>query len=204
MGTRLPSDKGEGPFYNNPLLEPVVKMYQPLPPMSGGCMERVAKAAAMGLGFGIMYNVVAVPWSPDPVEYLPKGVTRFRNNWNFFRSGFARPMAYFSTVGMAFSGVECLFESIRDPEGTSKHWNAAAGGFAAGMVMGSMRKRLDVSLVTGLATGIFMGSLTFQGMSILTDPHQAAMKVGGKWPRQWQESPELQGLKEKYPEFADL
>lgn len=204
MGSREPSDKGEGPFYNDPMLEPVVKLYKGIPDVEGGCMERVTKAAGMGLGMGIMYNLIAVPWNPDPVEHFHKGVVKFRDNWKFFRSGFSRPMAFFSCVAIAFSGVECLMESIRDPEGKAKHWNAAAGGFAAGMVMGSTQKRLDMALVAGGATGILMGALQFNGMKYTSDPYQAAMKVGGKWPKQWQESKELKALKEKYPECSDL
>ena len=206
MGERLPSDgDGPGPFYNNPFLGPVVKSFQPLPtPTQGGCLERTATAAGMGLVFGAWYNLVAVPWQPDPVDHFPKGVVRFRDNWKFFRSGFARPMAAFASIGMAFGSVECLFETIRDPEGTSQHWNTAAGGFAAGMVMGAMTKRLDVSLVAGMANAILMGSIQFHGLHYVANPHQMAMKVGGKWPTQWKESPELAGLKEKYPEWKDL
>jgi Tim17/Tim22/Tim23/Pmp24 family len=205
MGERLPSDgDGEGPFYNNPFLTPVVEAFQPLPVPTGGCAERVTKAATMGLVFGGWYNLVAVPWQPDPVDHFPKGVVRFRDNWKFFRSGFARPMAAFASVGMAYAGVECLMESVRDPEGTSKHWNAAAGGFAAGMVMGAMTKRIDVSLVAGLGSSMLMGGVQFSGLHYVSNPYAMAMKVGGKWPTQWKESPELAALKEKYPEWKDL
>jgi Tim17/Tim22/Tim23/Pmp24 family len=127
-----------------------------------------------------------------------------RDNWKFFRSGFSRPMAAFASVGMAYAGVECLFESVRDPEGTSKHWNSAAGGFAAGMVMGAMTKRIDVALVSGLGNSLLMFGVQFHGLHYVTDPHQMAMKIAGKWPTQWKESNELAALKEKYPEFKDL
>ena len=204
MGSREPTDKGEGPFYNNPLLEPVVKVFSKLPAPDGDCLGRVTKAAGMGLGAGFIYNMVAVPWQPDPVEHFHKGVVKFRDNWRFFRSGFVRPMAVFSVVGMTFAGVECLMESVRDPEGKARHWNAAAGGFASGMVMGATTKRLDIALVAGGAMGIFMGALQFNGMHYISDPHQMAMKVGGKWPIKHQESKELTALKEKYPEYKDL
>ena len=141
---------------------------------------------------------------PDPVDHLPKKTTVFRDNWKHFRSGFARPMAAFSTTMMAFSGVECLFETLRDPERKARHWNAAAGGFASGIVMGSLTRRLDTSLVLGGVMAMIMGSFTYSGIHYVNDPHQMAMKVGGKWPRQYQESKELAALKEKYPEYADL
>jgi hypothetical protein len=105
---------------------------------------------------------------------------------------------------MAFSGVECLFECVRDPERKARHWNAAAGGFASGMVMGSLTKRFDYAICMGIVNAMIMGSFTFSGLHYVNDPHQMAMKVGGKWPKQYQESPELAALKEKYPEFADL
>ena len=60
MGERLPSNSdGPGPFYNNPFLGPVVKAFQPLSsPHSagGGCLERTATAAGMGLVFGAWFN----------------------------------------------------------------------------------------------------------------------------------------------------
>jgi len=204
MGSREPTDEGEGPFYNNPLLEPVVKAFTKLPDPSGGCLERITKAGGMGLGMGFFYNLVAVPWHPDPVDFFPKGVMKLRDNWKFFRSGFVRPMAVFASVGIAFAGVECIMENARDPERKSKHWNAAAGGFASGMVIGSTTKRMDVALVAGGACGIVMGALQFNGMHYISDPHQMAMKVGGKWPKQYNESKELSALKEKFPEFKDL
>jgi hypothetical protein len=49
-----------------------------------------------------------------------------------------------------------------------------------------------------------MGMLTYNGIAYVSDPHQMAMKVGGKWPKIHQESKELAALKEKYPEYADL
>ncbi|CAB9520591.1 expressed unknown protein [Seminavis robusta] len=203
--SRDPKDEGIGPFYNNPLLGPVVKSFTALPDVAGGgCMERVGTAAAMGLTFGIFYNLVSVPWQPDPVEYFPKGVIKMRDNWAFFRSGFARPMAAFSTVAMTYAGVECMMESLRDPEQTSPHWNSAGGGFAAGMVMGAMTKSFPVALVAGFVNGAFMGGLSFNGLHYISNPHQMAMKVGGKWPTQFRESKELAALKEKYPEYKDL
>ena len=204
MGSREPSDKGEGPFYNNFLVELVLEKYQKLPPPEGDCLTRVGKAAAMGLGAGFVYNVVAVPWHPDPVDHFPKGVVRMRDNWKYFRSGFTRPMAIFSLVFMAFAGGECICESIRDPERLAPHWNAAAGGVASGLVMGATTKRIDIACVTAGALGIFMGCLGYNGMTYISDPHQAAMKVGGKWPLRHQESKELAALKEKYPQFKDL
>lgn len=204
MGSREPSDEGTGPFYNNPLLEPVVKTFTKLPPPDGDCLSRITKATGLGLGMGVFYNLVAVPWRPDPVDHFHKGVVKFRDNWKFFRGGFVRPMAVFSLVGMAFAGTECIVESIRDPEGKSRHWNTAAGGVAAGMVMGATTKRLDIALVTGGVMGIFMGALQFNGMHYISDPHQMAMKVGGKWPVNHQESKELAALKEKYPAYKDL
>ena len=107
-------------------------------------------------------------------------------------------------LGMAYAGVECLFESVRDPEAKAKHWNAAAGGFAAGMVMGALTKRMDISLVSGLGNGIMMGAVQYAGFGYVSDPHQMAMKVGGKWPTHYRESPELAALKDKYPEYKDL
>lgn len=200
---RKPDDP-DGPFYNNPLLEPVVKSFKAIPQPDGGCLERVAKAAGMGLAMGVFYNLVAVPWNPDPYEFFPKGTVKMRDNWQFFRQGFSRPMTAFSIVAMTFSGVECLMEGIRDHERQSEHWNAAMGGFASGVTMGAMTRRLDIALVTGGAVGIFMGMLTYNGLTFVSDPYQMAMKVGGKWPKHFKESPELAALKEKYPECSDL
>lgn len=204
MGSREPSDKGEGPFYNNPIVQEIVQTFEKLPDPDGDCLTRTAKAAGMGLGAGILYNLAAVPWSPDPVDFFPKGVVKFRDNWRFFRSGFARPMAIMSVVAMSFAGVECLVESMRDPEKESRHWNAAAGGFASGMVMGATQRRLDIMFVTGAGMGIFMGALQYNGMHYISDPHQMAMKAAGKWPLRHMESKELAALKEKYPDYKDL
>jgi len=192
------------PNYSDPLVRHTVKQFEAFPAPSGDCIGRIAVAAGMGLGFGAFYNLVAVPWQPDPVEHLPKGAIKFRDNWKFFRGGFVRPMALFSVIGMTFSGVECLMEGVRDPESKSRHWNTAAGGFASGMVMGATTKRLDIALVAGAATGIFMGCVAYNGMSYTSDPYQMAMKVGGKWPVQYRESSELAALKEKYPDYKDL
>lgn len=199
--------------YDNPFLHSLIDHYKAPPPLTNGCTERVGYAAALGAVSGVMFHLCHFPWFyNDPIEYTggSKGKQIIRSQWPRFLKGFAKPIGYYSTTAVIFTGVECLSESLRGDidtfrGGHTDHYkDTALGGFAAGLFMASLTKRFDTMILTGAFTGAFMSSLRYFGLSFASNPQLQALKVGGKLPLQHEESYKLTALKEKYPEYADL
>ena len=65
-----------------------------------------------------------------------------------------------SAAGLAFAAVECYAESAR---GKTDSWNSMLGGMAAGAVVGSITKRIDIVTSTSLAMGVFLFAVDYAG-----------------------------------------
>lgn len=195
--------------YDNPFLRNVIEQYKPIPSIDDDCVTRIIKAGGMGVAGGIIYQLCYFPWYfTDPIESNgPKGREMIRSQWPRFFKGFGRPVAFFTSTSMIFSGVECLFQSLREGQDDAvsyRYKDAGYGGFAAGLFMASITKRFDTMMLSGVLTGGFMAALEWHGLSLVNNPYRQALKVGGKRPMTHVESKELSALKGKYPQFADL
>jgi len=144
-------------------------------------------------------------WYPDPVRYGYKGtVMPFAQDIGYILRGLRMPIGWSTVVLGTFSGVECLFESLRDPQKESTYVNAMAGGAAAGAVMGLMTKRLDIVSVSALATGLFMGMVEYNGQTTVSDPEHKRFRDSVRMSLKEEETETLKELKKKYPEYKHL
>lgn len=82
--------------------------------------------------------------------------------------------------------------------------NSAVAGAAAGMVMGSMSKRIDIMATSALGLGMLMGMVEYNGQSAIGDAEHANRKWNALLPAQSKASTTVTELKETYPEFKDL
>jgi hypothetical protein len=143
-------------------------------------------------------------WYPDPYYFSHKGTVieramDFKYNWNHLK----RPVGLAVVTCGIYSTVECIVESLRDEQKESTYVNAGVAGFAAGMFMGSLTKRVDIMATTGLGTGLLMAMAEFNGprMQFETIRSDAKATIGSPVHT---ESDVIKGLKEKYPEYKDL
>lgn len=104
-------------------------------------------------------------------------------------------------VGATFSAVDCFAQVARNKKDS---WNAVLGGMAAGLVMGSITKRVDYMTVTSLAMGIVMGALDYSGPHTTAKPMEVKEKMHGVMPETHKESDDLASLKTKYPQYKNL
>lgn len=112
-----------------------------------------------------------------------------------------RPALWFAMVGATFSAVDCFAETSRN---TKDSWNAVYGGMAAGLVMGSVTKRVDYMTVTSLAMGLVMGAIDYSGPHTTAKPMEVKEKMHGVMPETHKESDDLASLKVKYPKYKNL
>jgi hypothetical protein len=159
-----------------------------------------AEGAAMGIviGYGLL------TWYPDPYRYTAKGVEVPKAlDWRYVLRNLKAPVGYGAVTCGVYSGVECLFEGLRNQDPytnpTSTYVNSAWGGAAAGIVLGSMSRRIDVMSVSALGVGLLMGMLEFNAhykvskqVSPETTIVQATTPVS------------VNTLKQKYPEYKSL
>jgi uncharacterized membrane protein YebE (DUF533 family) len=99
--------------------------------------------------------------------------------------------------------TECVFEGIRDPEKESTWVNSAAGGAAAGLVMGGITKRFDIMSTCALGVGTLMGLVEYNAYHS-AGTKQVQSRLQGVLPPVVHDSDALIGLKEHYPEFKKL
>jgi hypothetical protein len=123
----------------------------------------------------------------------------------FVSRGMFVPGMYLSSISATYLGVRALAHNAR---GKCDVWNSVYGGFAAGMIMGSVTKRMDKSFVTGLGIALVGGVGDFYtrnaGSLFAWNKEEALQRQWGVRPYQHRESDELRGLKEKYPEHRNL
>lgn len=95
-------------------------------------------------------------------------------------------------------------EQLRDEAKSSTWVNSAVAGAAAGMVMGSMSKRIDIMALAGLGVGVLMGMVEFNGQTYVSDSKHAQTKWKDLLPPKTKETTTVEDLKKLYPEFAGL
>jgi hypothetical protein len=144
-------------------------------------------------------------WYPDPYRFDVKGtVVPFATNLSYILRGLKAPVMWATVVCGTFSMTECLMEQVRDEGKESTYVNASVAGAVAGMVVGSMSRRIDVTATTSLLTGILMGMVEYNGQQTVSNPEHADKKWNTLIPAAETESSTVQQLKEKYPEYKHL
>lgn len=161
-----------------------------------------------GVSAGVAYGAFQWAWYPDKFTFGHKGsiLPGPARGIDYLNMTVLRPAVYFSLIGITFAGVESFLEEVRGNKSPVKDpWNTAGAGFAAGMVMGGFyTRRLDIASMTGLGIGLLMGAMELNGPNIIVDPKtQKERNFPEKVPVQFEESPELAALKEKYPAYKD-
>lgn len=140
-------------------------------------------------------------WYPDPIVTVRgRDVVEFTSIRSAARS-VGRPALWFALVGSTFSAVDCFAETARNKQDS---WNAVLGGMAAGLVMGSITRRVDYMTVTSLAMGLVMGGLDYSGPDTTAKPMEAVQKMHDVLPKTHVESNDLAALKQKYPQYKHL
>ena len=140
-------------------------------------------------------------WYPDPIVTIRgRDVVEFTSVRSAARS-VGRPALWFALVGSTFSAVDCFAESARNQQDS---WNAVYGGMAAGLVMGSITRRIDYMTVTSLAMGLVMGALDYSGPDTTAKPMEVKSKMHNVMPETHVESDDLAALKAKYPQYKHL
>jgi hypothetical protein len=94
-------------------------------------------------------------------------------------------------------------EQLRDETKSSTYVNSAVAGAAAGAVIGSMKKRIDIMASTALCLGILMGMVEFNGQKPNAVSEHSAIKWNTILPATHEETRILQDLKKKYPEYKN-
>lgn len=142
-------------------------------------------------------------WYPDPVHYDMKNTVVARNiGLKAALRSMRGPVLWSALVCGTFSGMECIMEQLRDETHASTWVNSTVAGGVAGLVLGSMSKRVDVMAATALGVGMLTGMVDFNGSRFASAPKRttgmesAAMRE--------QEQLAVDALKEKYPEFKHL
>jgi hypothetical protein len=144
-------------------------------------------------------------WYPDPYRFDYKGtVVPKALGIPYVIAGLRSPTLWASMICGTFSGVECVMEQMRDESRSSTWVNSATAGAVAGAMIGSMSKRLDIMSTTALSLGMLMGMVEYNGSQTVSDIEHAKAKWEHSLPVTHVESNELEGLKEKYPEFKQL
>lgn len=105
-------------------------------------------------------------------------------------------MAICGVISGTYGAVECAMESIQGQE--KPWWNQGVAGCVAGLMMGSLRGRIDVACTTGAAIGIFFTGLGYGQY------HQINQE---KWKAEGNVlvcNVTEETFKEQYPEYKDI
>jgi hypothetical protein len=155
---------------------------------------------AQGAVGGLWIGLGMLAWYPDPYRFGHKGtVVKKALDAPYIFSKVKGPMMWSTAACGVFSITECLVEQMRDESHHKTYHNAAAGGAAAGLVMGSMTKRIDIMAASALMIGLTMGMVEYNGKTYVADPTNTARK----WTPfarsdEEEETKTLKNLKEKY------
>lgn len=134
-------------------------------------------------------------WYPDPYRYSFKGVEKFYPlDFGYVLRNLRSPVIFTSLACATYSGVECTLENLRDEAKVSTWVNSMAGGAAAGVVLGSMSKRMDVMAVSGLGLGLLMAMVEYNSHFIAAEGGVVSSETG----------PSVAQLKERYPKFKEI
>lgn len=159
---------------------------------------------AQGVTAGTAFGAFQMAYYPDKFVFSQKGTITSgpARGLNYLKNTVFRPAMIFSAVTITFTAAESFFSEVRGTT-TKDPWNATFAGAAAGMVLGGfLTRRFDIATTTAIGTGLLMGIVDFNGSSMISDPEgKEARSFPTKIPSTFEESPELQGLKEKYPAY---
>lgn len=159
----------------------------------------------LGFPFGMFCGIAMLGWSPDMLTMTKKGpILTLPTTAYLMRTTFI-PALYMGTVGSTYLGIKALSYTIREKK---DQWNAIYAGFATGLVMGSVMKRVDRAFMTGLGVSFVAGVGDYYkrnaGSLFSWDKEDALQRHWGVRPYQYRESEELKALKEKYPQHRNL
>jgi hypothetical protein len=165
---------------------------------------KVLYAAAQGVTAGTAFGAFQMAYYPDRFVFAQKGTISSgpARGLNYLKHVVFRPAMIFSSVTVTYAAAESFFSEVR---GTNPKdaWDSTLAGAAAGMVLGGfLTRRFDIATTTAIGTGLMMGLLEFTGSSMISNPSgKDARSFPTKVPTAFEESDELQGLKEKYPAY---
>jgi hypothetical protein len=180
--------------------------------VEGPCLTRTFNAAMTGALAGTFTGACQLGWYPDAVTSTAaagkSSQARFLGSSDsraILRS-LGRPAFWMASAGAAFASVECLAESFIGDGHTHTPVHSAYGGFAAGAVLGSMTKRMDIMTTAGMAMGLLMYALDYSGPDTVWAGNKKELdnRMYGVLPMQHKESEALSALKEKYPQHKNL
>ena len=117
-----------------------------------GCATRVAVSTVAGGAFGGLVGLAGASWGATPrtrVLSLTKLVGNVQGR-----------AAVLGLVGLTYAATECSFEAF---SGGRSAVNAAAGGLAAGMVLGFATTSVATGVTAACSLGLIMGSIEFAG-----------------------------------------
>mmetsp|Transcript_11935 Transcript_11935/g.30284 ORF Transcript_11935/g.30284 Transcript_11935/m.30284 type:complete len:196 (+) Transcript_11935:131-718(+) len=165
---------------------------------------KVFYAAAQGVAAGTAFGAFQMAYYPDKFVFAQKGTISSgpARGLNYLKHIVFRPAMIFSAVTVTFAASESLLSEVRGST-TKDPWNSTLAGAAAGMVLGGfVTRRFDIATTTAIGTGLMMGLVDFNGSNMICDPEaKEARCFPTKVPTVFEESEELQGLKEKYPAY---
>ena len=141
---------------------------------------------------------------PDKFVFAQKGTITSgpARGLNYLKHVVFRPAMVFSAGTVTFAAAESFLSEVRGST-TKDPWNSTLAGAAAGLVLGGfLTRRFDIATTTAIGTGLMMGLVDFNGSNLICDPEaKEARCFPTKVPTVFEESEELQGLKEKYPAY---
>jgi len=144
-------------------------------------------------------------WYPDPYRFDMKNTRVAKNlGMTYVIRNLQPTVLYSAIVCGVYTAVDCFFENLRDENKQSTYVNSTLAGMAAGMVMGTLTRRLDIMATSALGVGLVSGVMEFNGQTHYADAKHAQTKWWEILPPQSKETDELKDLKEKYPEFKHL
>lgn len=154
---------------------------------------------------GILIGAARLAWYPDPYRVNARGTWVSKNlGTSYILRNMRAPVLWSAMVCGVFSAVECVMENLRDEAKESTYVNATVAGAAAGMVMGSLTRRIDIMATSALGVGLLSGMIEFNGQRYAADQEHAHTKWHEVLPPETKETTTVLELKEKYPEFKGL
>eukprot|EP00898_Chlorokybus_atmophyticus_P008816 jgi/Chlat1/8936/Chrsp94S08243 len=121
-------------------------------PADASCLTKTATAATVSGVFGAVVGAVDATWRDVPTVYKNQPWPALRRTGTVMGSA----ALTFAAVGAAYTATDCALEELR---GKKDLWNGAAGGVAAGALMGFRIGRLGAGV--GCAAALAAASLLF-------------------------------------------
>ena len=151
-----------------------------------------------GLGAGFLAGTAILSWYPDPFAFDAKGKQLPQTlGFRYYINGLRSPVMWSTLICGVYTGVECVFENLRDEDKTSTWVNSVFAGAATGVVMGSITKRFDIMATTALGIGTLMGMIEYNGQTVVSmKPRLPSLAKDATSP--------VDQLKERYPEYKDI